>query len=214
MVRILKLLSFLLFLSSLQAQVKTITLRKPEPYDTLHLVLSFSNDESVTPRFPGGKSGFDVFVIRSYNAVINKGIGSPPSASAEPRRKPDDTSLSDKPPEVMFYEGKVLDKARFVNVKTYCDTDGTIQILSQDLPDHYSLAAIRMVRLIPKLIPAMHNDQNVPVYLTIPVRFLKEINTTPSSGPAGATKRKHRHSRLWEFFYKILHPFSRRDEVW
>ncbi len=212
MMRVLKIICFLLFLSAIQAQVKTITLRKAIPYDTPHVTLIFSNDALVMPKFPGGKNGFDVSVSRFYRMIISNGNLKVAASSVAGSKLKDTVGETDEKSDNVFYEGKVLDKAIFVNVKTYCDTDRTIILLPQALPDIYSYAAVKIVRLLPKFIPPIYNEQAVPVYLTIPIRFLREITFIAAKDKIPSKKHKVSHSRLWWFFYHILHPFGIRQK--
>jgi hypothetical protein len=178
--RILKLYCFLIILTSVKAQVKTITLRRPEPYDTQHVVLSFTNESHIMPSFGNGKIGFDAAIAKAYNRIVTKGIP----------QKLTTVNIDNKPalievtrddfgkPESLdtgYYEGRALPKARFVNIKTYCDTDGSIIILPQDVYDIYTLVALQMVKQLPRFNPAQYNGEGVPVYLTIPIRFLNEV---------------------------------------
>ncbi len=159
------------------------------------------------PAYIGGKSNFDVDMNRAYNFLVTKAGVSKVKVKNEVTTTHDRDNRNDEY-DSLFYEGNILDKARFVNVKTYCDTDGTLLIMPQEMNDIYALLAVQMVRRLPKFIPAQFNEEPVPVYLTIPVRFLKEIKYTPTKAGkrGGAIKGEHRcFLRRW--FWALFHPF-------
>src|SRR5688572_29630408 len=129
MMRVLHSIFLIMLFSSAQAQVKTITIKKTEPYDTQHVTLTFVNAGPIMPRYPNGKNYFEVNVAKAYSKiVIRENADIPSKNGGKIEYKPDEY-------DSVFYEGAALAKARFVNVKTYCDTDGSIIILSQDMND-------------------------------------------------------------------------------
>jgi hypothetical protein len=201
----------LFFCVNAGAQVKTITIRKTLPYDTQHVTLTFDNSVRVMPRFVRGKNNFDLELARSYDKVVKvagpkPGLGEDEKDSVYSGNDSLALALREE-----FYEGRVLDKAIFVKVLTYCDTDGSITVLPQERYDIYTLAAIAMVKQLPKFIPAQYEGENVPVYLTIPVRFLKGVSETPTKYGSGVGKLRARERcgfRCW--VYRIVHPFAWR----
>lgn len=193
--KLLTILFFLLLIYNLEAQVKTITLRKAEPYDTQHVVLSFTNDAPIMPKFNGGKNNFDATVTRIYNNNIiarnsaDKEIRKANASKSGNKNETNDSLETES--DSCFYEGNPFDKAKFVYIKTYCDTDGSIIVLPQDLSSIYTLAAIQIVRKLPRFKPAQFDESPVPVYLTIPIRFLKELKYLPIQDNKIVPNRKH-----------------------
>src|SRR5689334_7704201 len=129
---------FFLFLISVihcDAQVKTITVRKTLPYDTQHVTLSFDNSAPVMPRFVKGKSNYDLEMQKAYNKVVkavpvNPVIRTEDATDSVSRKKDSLIAV-----EGIYYQGPILDKAIFVKIQTYCDTDGSIIVLSQEKYD-------------------------------------------------------------------------------
>jgi len=168
--RLFRIILFLFVLPNLSAQVKTIQIRKPLPYDTQHLVLSFVDRSELMPKNIRGKSYFDARVKLAYENLVIKKAGIKKSSAKVANRVPD---------SCVFIEGKVLDKAIFRNIQTYCNSDGSLIVLDQEINDIYMLLAIKIVKQLPVFIPAQFNGDSVPVFLTIPIRFLNEISDKP-----------------------------------
>ena len=170
---------FCLFMAMvLQAQVRTIVIKKIEPYDTQHVTLAFGKDFAVMPQFNGGKKNYDLAVQGAYENLLGKNSKPKLLVRTNDIVEMDTSTLYDTT-SIKYYEGRPLDKARFIQVKTFCDTGGNILILPQEIPDDYTMMAIAMVRQLPKFMPASSDGEAVPVYLTIPIRFLNRITNDP-----------------------------------
>ncbi len=176
--KILQVILWLLMATVLQAQVRTFVIKKTEPQDTQHVTLAFSKDFAVMPQFNGGKKNYDLAIQNAYQRLLDKDSKPILLVKTNDIVETDTSSLYDTT-SIKYYEGRPLDKARFILVKTFCDTGGNILILPQEIPDDYTIMAIAMVRQLPKFMPAYFEGEAVPVYLTIPIRFLNRITNDP-----------------------------------
>lgn len=176
--KILQVILWLFMATVLQAQVRTIVIKRAEPQDTQHVTLAFSTEFPVMPQFNGGKKNYDLAIQRAYENLLGKNSKPILLVRTNDIVEMDTSALYDTT-SIKYYEGRPLDKARFILVKTFCDTGGNILILPQEMPDDYTMMAIAMVRQMPKFIPAYLEREAVPVYLTIPIRFLNRITNDP-----------------------------------
>lgn len=198
---------FCLFMAMvLQAQVRTIVIKKIEPYDTQHVTLAFGKDFAVMPQFNGGKKNYDNTIQSAYLNLLGKNSKPILLVKTNDIVEMDTSALFDTT-SIKYYEGRPLDKARFIQVKTFCDTGGNILILPQEIPDDYTLMAIAMVRQLPKFLPAYFEGEAVPVYLTIPIRFLNRITDDPMirDKPGFASKTAKGSCFFMRWIRKIFH---------
>lgn len=205
--KILQVILCLLMVTVLQAQVKTFVIKKAKDFDTQEVTLAFNNEHPIMPQFNGGKKKYDVAVQNAYLNALGKGP-KPNIVNASDEAGVVDSSTNIDTTIIQFYEGRPLDKARFIMVKTFCDTGGNILILPQEIPDDYTMMAIAMVRQLPKFIPAYFEGDVVPVYLNIPVRFLNRITDDPKirDKPGFATKTAKKGSCFFmRWMRRIFH---------
>lgn len=203
--KIIQALFWLVLGNALHAQVKTIIIKKAEPYDTQHVTLAFGKEFPVMPQFNGGKKNYDLAILSAYQNLLGKNLKPMLPIKTDDSVEMDSCSLYDTT-SIKFYEGKPLEKARFIQVKTYCDTDGSILILPQSIPDGYTLMAIAMVRQLPKFIPASFEGEAVPVYLTIPIRFLNRVSDDPKFSYSSTNLKKFKHTCFFvRWMRRIFH---------